>query len=126
MYNSLIRWKHFPSIAIFRRKHEELPCIFLLISNIYYNSMENNPQYKPDPKLKLMDQVRQVLRYNHYSRRTEKTYCDWIVRYVKFHGAKKHPYNMGKTEIEAFLTHLAVNRNVAASTQSQAFNPNFA
>ena len=69
-----------------------------------------------------MDQVRQVLRYHHYSPRTERTYCDWIVRYVKFHGAKKHPRHMGKTEIEAFLTHLAVNRNVAAATQNQAFN----
>ena len=84
--------------------------------------MENKPKYRPDQKLKLMDQVRQVLQYHHYSPRTQRTYCDWIVRYVKFHGAKKHPRHMGKTEVEAFLTHLAVNRNVAAATQNQAFN----
>lgn len=84
--------------------------------------MENKPKYRPDPKLKLMEQVRQVLRYHHYAKRTERTYSDWIVRYIKFHGAKKHPRYMGKAEIEAFLTHLAVNRNVATATQNQAFN----
>jgi len=47
--------------------------------------MENKPKFKPNPKLKLMDQVRQVLRYHHYSYRTEQTYCDWIIRFVKFH-----------------------------------------
>ncbi len=76
--------------------------------------------FNPIPKLKLMDQVRQVLRYHHYSYRTEKTYCDWILRYIKFHGSKKHPVHMGKTEIEAFLSHLAVRGNVFASTQWQA------
>jgi hypothetical protein len=84
--------------------------------------MEANKIFKPDPKLKLMDQVRQVLRYHHYAYRTEKTYCDWILRYIKFHGAKKHPINMGKSEIEAFLSSLAVRGNVSASTQRQALN----
>jgi len=84
--------------------------------------MEPNKKFKPDPKLKLMDQVRQVLRYHHYAYRTEKTYCDWILRYIKFHGAKKHPINMGKSEIEAFLSSLAVQGNVSASTQRQALN----
>ncbi len=69
-----------------------------------------------------MDQVRQVLRYYHYSYRTEKTYCDWIVRYIRFHGSKKHPVNMGKSEIEAFLSYLAVQGNVSASTQRQVLN----
>ena len=50
--------------------------------------MKPNEKFKPDPKLKLMDQVRKVLRYHHYAYRTEKTYCDWILRYIKFHGAK--------------------------------------
>ncbi|MCP4627424.1 MAG: hypothetical protein GY850_28510 [bacterium] len=57
-----------------------------------------------------------------YALRTERTYCDWILRFIRFHGAKKHPKHMGKTEIEAFLSHLAVNRNVAASTQRRALN----
>ncbi|MCK4715829.1 MAG: phage integrase N-terminal SAM-like domain-containing protein [Candidatus Marinimicrobia bacterium] len=84
--------------------------------------MEPNKKFKPDQKLKLMDQVRQVLRYHHYSYRTEKTYCDWILRYIKFHGAKKNPLNMGISEIEAFLSHLAVQGNVSASTQRQTLN----
>jgi len=86
------------------------------------NIMENMPIFKPNPKLKLMDQVRQVLRYHHYSYRTEQTYCDWIIRFIKFHGYKKHPKDMGKFEIEAFLSHLATNRRVAAATQRQALN----
>ncbi|MBW2599476.1 MAG: phage integrase N-terminal SAM-like domain-containing protein, partial [Deltaproteobacteria bacterium] len=63
-----------------------------------------------------MDQVRQVMRYHHYAYRTEKTYCDWIVRYIKFHGSKKYPRDMAKSEIKAFLSHLATHENVAAST----------
>ena len=69
-----------------------------------------------------MDQVRQVLRYFHYAYRTEQTYCDWIIRYLKFNGGKTHPKEMGKNEIERFLTHLAVKKNVSSSTQRQALN----
>jgi len=90
----------------------------------YTNRMEtkNKPKFKPDPKLKLMDQVRQVLRYHHYAYRTEQTYCDWIVRFIKFHGAKIHPSQMGKSHIETFLSHLATEAKVSASTQRQALN----
>ena len=56
--------------------------------------MEVNKRFKPDPNLKLMDQARQVLRYYHYAYRTEQTYCDWIVRYVKFFNSQKHPKDM--------------------------------
>ena len=84
--------------------------------------MENKRTFRPDPNLKLMDQVRQVLRYHHYAYRTENTYCDWIVRYIKYFGAKKHPQDMGKTEIDAYLSHLATERKVSASTQRQALN----
>ena len=68
---------------------------------------------------RLLDRVRECCRVRHYSYRTEKTYCDWIRRFILFHG-KQHPRNMGKSEVESFLTHLAVRRNVAPSTQSQA------
>jgi integron integrase len=68
---------------------------------------------------KLLDQVRDAIRLKHYSYRTEQTYVDWIHRFVLFHN-KRHPKEMGKGEIEAFLTHLAVQRRVAASTQNQA------
>jgi integron integrase len=69
-----------------------------------------------------MDQVREVLRYHHYSIRTEKTYCQWIERYIRFFNSKIHPKDMGKHEIELFLSHLAVEEHVAKATQDQAFN----
>ncbi|MGR3317982.1 MAG: integron integrase [Candidatus Anammoxibacter sp.] len=69
-----------------------------------------------------MDQVRQVLRYHHYAYRTEQVYCNWITKYIKFYNWKTHPREMGKREIEAFLSYLATNRKVSASTQRQALN----
>jgi integron integrase len=68
-----------------------------------------------------MDQVRKKIRLKQYSIRTEESYCGWIKRFILYHN-KKHPEDLGRKEIEAFLTHLAVDRNVAASTQNQAFN----
>lgn len=73
------------------------------------------------PKPRLLDQVRERLRLKHYSIRTEQAYLDWIKRYILFHG-KRHPVSMGKEEVERFLTHLAVERKVAASTQNQALS----
>ena len=84
--------------------------------------METKPKFKPDGGLKLMDQVRQAMRYYHYAYRTEQTYSDWILRFIKFHGGKTHPKEMGKSQIESFLSHLAVNGKVSASTQRQALN----
>jgi hypothetical protein len=72
-----------------------------------------------DKKPKLLDRVRSDLRVKHYSIRTERAYIDWIRRFILFHG-KRHPNEMGEQEISAFLTHLAVDRHVAASTQNQA------
>jgi len=73
------------------------------------------------PPVKLLDQVRNRLRLKHYAYRTEQAYVDWIKRFILFHG-KKHPADMGAAEVEAFLTHLAVDNHVAASTQNQAFS----
>ncbi len=84
--------------------------------------MENERKFSPNPKSKLMDQVRETLRYYHYAMSTEKTYCQWIVRYVHFYGAKRHPKDMGSREVERFLSHLAMRGKVAASTQRQALN----
>ncbi len=70
---------------------------------------------------KLLDQVRDTIRLKHYSIRTEEAYVRWIKRYILYHG-KRHPRDMGTPEIEAFLTHLAVDQKVAASTQNQALN----
>ena len=75
-------------------------------------------QSQPRPK-KLLDRVRDAIRVKHYSYRTEEAYVHWIRRYILFHD-KCHPQDMGVPEIEAFLTHLAVKRHVAASTQNQA------
>jgi integron integrase len=68
---------------------------------------------------KLLEQVVARLRVKHYSLRTEQVYVDWIKRFIWFHG-KRHPKDMGATEIEIFLSHLAVERSVSASTQNQA------
>ena len=75
---------------------------------------------EPRPK-KLLDQVRDTIRLKHYSYKTEQTYVGWIRRYILFHN-KRHPKEMGAAEIEAFLTHLAVEKQVSASTQNQAFS----
>lgn len=71
------------------------------------------------PKPRLLDEVRSRIRAKHYSRRTEQSYTHWIKRFILFHG-KRHPNDMGAKEVEAFLSSLAVVRNVSASTQRQA------
>lgn len=68
---------------------------------------------------KLLDQLRGAIRVRHYSIRTEEAYVDWARRFILFHG-KRHPKEMGAEEVTAFLTHLAQERNVSASTQNQA------
>ena len=70
---------------------------------------------------KLLDQVRDRIRVKHYSIRTESQYVQWIKRFILFHG-KRHPQEMGAVEVEAFLTHLAVEGKVSASTQNQALS----
>jgi integron integrase len=76
--------------------------------------MESRPR-------KLLDQVRDAIRLKHYSYRTEQTYVGWIRRYILFHD-KRHPKDMDVAEVEAFLTHLAVEDQVSASTQNQALS----
>ncbi len=71
--------------------------------------------------VKLLDQVRDRIRRLGYAKRTELSYVHWIKRYIIFHG-KHHPRDMGKPEVEAFLTALAVQRNVAAFTQNLALS----
>ena len=65
--------------------------------------------------------MREVLRFHHYAYSTEQSYVSWILKYIRFHN-KKHPKDMGKHEIEQYLSHLAINKNVAAATQNLAFN----
>jgi integron integrase len=77
----------------------------------------------PDPTKpkRLLDQVRDTLRLKHYAYSTEESYVQWIRRFILFHN-KCHPKDMGEAEVEAFLTHLAVDGNVTASTQNQALS----
>jgi integron integrase len=75
------------------------------------------PQSARPPKL--LDQVRARIRRRNFSIRTEQAYVDWARRFILFHG-KRHPLEMGAAEVEAFLSHLAIERNVSASTQNQA------
>jgi len=70
---------------------------------------------------KLLDILVDTIRRKHYSRSTENVYLYWCRNYILFHN-KRHPKNMGKVEIEQYLTYLAVEKNVAPSTQNQAFN----
>jgi integron integrase len=70
---------------------------------------------------KLLDQVSDAIRLKHYSYRTEQTYKEWIKRYILFHN-KRHPSEMGAAEIQAFLSYLATQKNIAASTQNQALS----
>lgn len=76
---------------------------------------EDPPKRPP----RLLDAVREQIRLRNFSIRTEQVYADWVKRFVLFHG-KRHPAEMGAPELEAFLTHLAVQRNVSAGTQNQA------
>ena len=89
----------------------------------YMESQEKNkPKFRPNPGRKLMDQVREVLRYHHYAYRTEHTYCQWILRYIHYFGGKTHPNRLGAKDVERFLSHLATEGKVSASTQRQALN----
>ncbi len=83
------------------------------------NSINSTPA-KPSEK-RLLDVVRDAIRTKHYSLRTEEAYVNWVRRFILFHG-KRHPKDMGGPEIEAFLTHLAVEGHVSASTQNQALS----
>ena len=80
------------------------------------------PSNTPVPQgPKLLDQLRDRIRVKHYSIRTETQYVHWVRRFILFHG-KRHPREMGSGEVEAFLSHLAVDGKVAAATQNQALS----
>jgi len=70
---------------------------------------------------RLLDRVRAAIRSRQYSYRTEQAYVHWVRRFILYHG-RRHPREMGKREVESFLTHLAVERHVSASTQNQALS----
>ena len=75
----------------------------------------------PTQPKKLLDQVRDKIRFEHYRLGTENTYLSWIKQFILYHG-KRHPVDMGAAEVEAFLTYLATQRQVSSSTQNQALS----
>ena len=79
--------------------------------------MKQQGIYSHTKPRKLLDQVGDIMRLKHYSIRTERSYASWIKRFTLFHD-KRHPKDMGEPEVEAFLSWLAVDRNVAKSTQN--------
>jgi integron integrase len=94
-------------------------------------SEQNRPALIPNPKAKLFDQIREVMRFHHYSYRTEKTYLQWIRRFLAYYRKSdhsgsdrgwRHPRELTARDVAGFLTHLAVAGNVSASTQRQALN----
>lgn len=84
-------------------------------------TMVPSPAEPPGDQPRLMEIVRESLRSRHYSRRTEAAYCLWIERFIRFH-QMRHPSDMAEEEINAFVTHLAVEQCVSASTQTQALS----
>jgi hypothetical protein len=94
------------------------PLLELLYGSVLGIQLGELPQPRPP---RLLDQLRLVLRVRHYSRRTEDCYVNWARRFILFHH-KRHPRTMSGAEVEQFLTHLAVNEHVSASSQNQALN----
>ena len=75
--------------------------------------MDSSKRKYVPKSFRLMDQVREVLRFHHYAYNTEKSYVSWILKYIRFNN-KKHPKDMGKYEVEAFMSYLALNCDVYA------------
>lgn len=90
-----------------------------MIEAIETNTTPHQDIADAPPKPRLLDQMRAVIRVKHYSLRTEKTYISWVRHFIHWSGLR-HPADMGAAEIEAFLSMLANQRDVAASTQNQA------
>jgi integrase len=78
-------------------------------------------KFLPNPKLKLREQLGEVMRFKHFSHRTENAYWHWIKGFILFH-QKRHPRELGAAEVQAYLSHLAKERSVATATQNQALN----
>src|SRR5687767_323350 len=83
------------------------------------DAVKHGPEGPTTAPPKLLARLREALRVRHYSIRTEQAYVEWTRRFIHFHGLR-HPASLGASEVQAFLTHLAVDRSVASSTQNQA------
>ncbi len=103
------------AVDALKEAHEALSFLYREVLGL-----DLGPIALPQPP-RLLDRLRMTLRVRHYSPRTETCYLDWTERFIRFHGLR-HPKDMGAAEVSAFLTDLAVNGHVAASTQNQALN----
>ena len=90
-----------------------------MIETLEANATHQQDTTTVSAKPRLLDQMRQVIRVKHYSIRTEKTYLSWVKQFIRW-GGMRHPADMGAAEVEAFLSMLANQRDVAGSTQNQA------
>ena len=117
------------------------PAYFPVMSSV--SNAPQRPQWPverfiPNPKLKFMEQCREVMRFRRLALRSEQAYLEWIKRFMVFHRGKAesgkrqaendgwvHPKDMGEPEVRAFLTDLAVRQKVSAATQNQAFKCDF-
>ena len=105
---------------------------FSVSPNAEATRQRSKARLQPDPKAPLREQMREVMRFLHYSHRTEETYWQWTERFLRFHRRPggdtgmplvwRHPRDLGAEEVVAFLGHLASERAVAAATQNQALN----
>lgn len=86
--------------------------------HIKKSAKEDKKKFRPNPNLKLVDQVKDVLRHHQYAYRTQQSYRGWIIRYLKFYDMKRHPKDMSATETERFLNHLATHSCVVGSKVS--------
>jgi integron integrase len=95
----------------------------MMYAGVFMNPTKtaHRDQFIPNPKLRLKEQVHEVMRFHHYSLRTEESYWQWIRRFILFHH-KRHPKEMGPAEVSAFLSHLATGEKAAKATQQQALN----
>ncbi len=93
--------------------------VYDICSNVHYKYKPMGGSVESQPRL--LDQMREVLRLNHLSYRTEEAYISWVKRFIVFHD-KRHPKDLGAPEIRAFLSYLATQQQVAASTQNSALN----
>jgi integron integrase len=93
-----------------------------IMSEVMDSQNNSKPKFRPNPGLTLMDQVREVLRYDHYAYRTEQTSGPWRRRDLQYFGGKTPPHRLGTKEVERVLAHLATEGQVSASTQRQALN----
>ena len=91
------------------------------MSNSAYQNFEDSPSFLPSSPVRLLDQVRALIRAQNKSWATEKTYIYWIKAFILYHN-KRHPKDMGAREVEGFLSYLAVQRNASPSTQGTALN----